>query len=285
MKFEAKDASGKKAVASEFAKRRMWEWSGFSSLAVALVWFLQISWRKWPDPLIDFGRELYLPWRLSEGAVLYRDIDANYGPLSQYFNALIFRVTGVGYMHLVWANLLIYLAIVALIYRGLRMGWGRLAAFAGSLVFVAVFSFNQLVGIANYNFLSPYSHETTHGFLLILILIHLWVSWLRAPGCWKVVSAGFCCGLCVLLKVEIIFVAVIVTAGALVRGFLERDGLRRFAGWLPVAVPFLVAGCLPPLIATLMFWWDGGFSLTAAFTRTSLRIPSKCSSWAWRICL
>ena len=46
-----------------------------------------MSWRKWPDPLIDFGRELYLPWRLANGAVLYRDVDDFYGPLSQYLNA------------------------------------------------------------------------------------------------------------------------------------------------------------------------------------------------------
>ena len=32
-----------------------------------------ISWGKWPDPLIDFGRELYLPWRTTQGAVLFKD--------------------------------------------------------------------------------------------------------------------------------------------------------------------------------------------------------------------
>jgi hypothetical protein len=265
MKSELKDASVGKATVPEIAIHPAWEWSGLAFLAAVVIWLLQISWRKWPDPLIDFGRELYLPWRLSEGAVLYRDIDANYGPLSHYFNALIFRVTGVGYMHLVWMNFLIYLAIVALIYRGLRLGWGRLAAFAGSLVFIAVFSFNQLVGIANYNYLSPYSHETTHGFLLILILIHLWVSWLRTPRTWKIASAGICFGLCVLLKVEIIFVAAIATAGALMMAFLEKSISGRFRNWLSIAGLFLLAGILPSLIATLVLWQNGGFSLTAAF--------------------
>jgi hypothetical protein len=27
-----------------------------------------LSWNKWIDPLIDFGRELYIPWQISEGA-------------------------------------------------------------------------------------------------------------------------------------------------------------------------------------------------------------------------
>ena len=119
-----------------------WEWGGLACLGAAIFCLLVLSWRKWPDALIDFGRELYLPWRLSEGAVLYRDMDANYGPLSHWFNAIIFRTTGVGFMHLVWTNLVIYFAILALVYRGLRIGWGRLAALAGSFAFVMEFSFN-----------------------------------------------------------------------------------------------------------------------------------------------
>jgi hypothetical protein len=254
------------ARASAMDERLAWEMMGIIFLIVAVVCLLQISWRKWPDPLIDFGRELYLPWRLSEGAVLYRDLDANYGPLSHYFNALIFRITGVGYIHLVWVNFAIYLAILALIYAGLRIGWGRLAAFVGSLVFVTVFSFNQLQGVANYNYLSPYSHETTHGFLLVLILIHLWASWLRHPRPWKVASAGLCCGLCVLLKVEIIFAAGIVTIGALARALITTKGLRSFKVWIPIGTPFVVAGLLPSLSATLLLWLAGGFGLITAFS-------------------
>jgi hypothetical protein len=193
-------------------------------------------------------------------------MDANYGPLSHWFNALIFRVAGVGFMHLVWANLVIYVVILALIYLGLRIGWGRLAAFAGSLAFVMVFSFNQIVGIGNYNFVSPYSHETTHGFLLVLILIHLWASWLREPRRWKVVSAGLCCGLCVLLKVEVLFVAGIVTAGALLRAFRTTAGLRRLKAWFPIAGPFLLASILPSVVATLIFWLNDGFTFGAAFS-------------------
>ena len=62
------------------------------------------SGRKWTDPLVDFGRELYVPWRLSHGAVLYRDVDDFYGPLSQYLNAGFFRVFGPGLMVLAAAN-------------------------------------------------------------------------------------------------------------------------------------------------------------------------------------
>src|SRR5579872_5844251 len=83
---------------------------GLAVVGFALV-LLKASWRTWPEPLVDFGRELYLPWRLSHGAVLYRDVDDFYGPLSQYVNAGLFRVFGVGFTTLIVANLAVYAAI------------------------------------------------------------------------------------------------------------------------------------------------------------------------------
>src|SRR5262245_19376343 len=64
-------------------------------IAVAFVFFAWRSWRTWPDLLIDFGNELYVPWRITEGEHLYRDIAFTMGPLSQYFHALLFRLFGV----------------------------------------------------------------------------------------------------------------------------------------------------------------------------------------------
>ena len=65
-------------------------WLGPGVLAVvgaaALIW----SWGTWPDVLVDFGKELYLAWRLAEGDVLYRDLAYFHGPLPQYVNALWF---------------------------------------------------------------------------------------------------------------------------------------------------------------------------------------------------
>ena len=243
-----------------------WEWAGIAALLLAVLAALKISWLKWSDPLIDFGRELYLPWRIGEGAVLYRDMDANYGPLSHYFNALIFRIAGPGLMHLVAVNLAIYGAILALVYCEVRAGWGRLAAFVCSLFFIVAFSFSQFVRVGNYNFATPYAHETTHGFLLVLALVALWASWLRRPAAWKAAAAGIACGLCALLKVEIIFAAAAVTICGIVRAFLARPEFRRAAPWLPLGGVFIAGGLLPPLIATAILWRTGAYSLREAFS-------------------
>jgi len=84
------------------------ETSGIATLAGSAVLFVTISWRKWPDPLIDFGEQLYSAWRLSEGAVLYRDVELLYGPFSEYLNAVIFRIFGPGLIVLAIVNLLVF---------------------------------------------------------------------------------------------------------------------------------------------------------------------------------
>ncbi len=47
----------------------------FAVLAVA-------SWNRWIEPYVDSGRELMVPWRVSRGEALYRDVRFYYGPLA-----------------------------------------------------------------------------------------------------------------------------------------------------------------------------------------------------------
>jgi len=71
-----------------------------------------------PDILVDFGIQLYLPWRISQGDVLYRDVMyLTGGPLSQYFNALLFKIFGVSFRTLIFANLAITAGLLVLVYR------------------------------------------------------------------------------------------------------------------------------------------------------------------------
>ena len=136
----------------KFARRGFWaEILGIAGILTLTVYFLAVSWRKWNHPLIDFGRELYIPWRLSEGAVLYQDVDDNYGPLSQYLNAAIFRFFGPGLIVLVTANLGVFGAILALSYAYIRRAWGVIGAFGAGVVFVSIFGFSQFMVMSNFN--------------------------------------------------------------------------------------------------------------------------------------
>lgn len=228
-----------------------------SILAVMVVYFLKLSWRKWPDPQIDFGRELYLPWRLSQGAVLYRDIQQMYGPFSAYFNSLVFRIGGVSLTSLIVANVFIYASILGFLYYFLRAGWGRLAAFVSCVVFVSVFSFSHLVGIGNYNFITPYAHEATHGILLILLLIGTLVGLLARGKCWQFFCAGLLVGISVLMKPETMLAAGAVSCGAILLAARDRFRTVR-AGWAVKLLLLFTGGLTPMAIAVLLFHLGAG---------------------------
>jgi hypothetical protein len=235
-----------------------------AGLAALATFFAYVSWLKWPDPLIDFGRELYLPWRITQGALLYRDDAHLYGPLSPYLNSVFFRLAGVGLTTLVSANLLIYAAILGLLYYLVREGWGRWAAFVSCAFFIGVFSFSHLVGIDNYNFLTPYSHELTHGTLLILCLIATLRPAVRSLHPGYVAAAGLLAGLSLLLKPEIIFAAGATVAGAIVLIVLREFRKHEWARWFGAAGIFFLGGCAPMIVAALLFRFRGGFSLGEA---------------------
>jgi 4-amino-4-deoxy-L-arabinose transferase-like glycosyltransferase len=233
-------------------------------LALLTVFFLHLSWRKWPDPMIDFGREVYLPWRISQGAVLYRDLQHMYGPFSPYFNSLVFRIGGVSLGSLIAANLVIYAGILALLYYFLRTGWSRLAAFVCCAVFVSVFSFSHLVGIGNYNFITPYAHEATHGILLVLLLIWALLSTLGGSRRWTFFAVGLLTGTAVLMKPEIMLATGAVLGGAFLLLIRDRFRCLRGPGWAVKILLLAVGGFLPMLLAASGFHFGAGLSWDAA---------------------
>jgi hypothetical protein len=161
--------------------------------------------------LIDFGQQLYNAWQLSEGAVLYRDISCLYGPLSQYFNAGIFRIFGSGLIVLAIANLAIFAAISISLYILFRRSWGVLAAWLSTLIFISVFGFSQFVDAGNYNYAAPYAHETTHGVLICLLLCFALLGWVEKPTPARSFFSGLLLGGTIVLKPEFIFAAGVMT--------------------------------------------------------------------------
>lgn len=239
--------------------RRAAEAAGIVLVLATVAFSLIASWRRWNAPVTDFGRELYTPWRLSQGAVLYRDVDEIYGPFSQYFNAAVFRVFGVGFMTLITANLCVFGVILASAYALFRRAWGALGAVAACLVFSAVFAFSQFQVQSNSNFAAPYAHEVTHGFLVCLLLALVLIRWLERPALAWAAGAGLLYGLTWVIKPEFILAGgVMIVVAAALR--LRRSGK---IAW-PEGLLFGAAVLLP----TVAFWgWFAQFMPAADAAR------------------
>ena len=72
-----------------------------------------------------------------------------------------------------------------MIYLLIRQVGDRLSATAGTLVFLAVFAFGQYGLQGNFNFVTPYSHEMTHGTALSLAALMLLTIHVRRGGMWS----------------------------------------------------------------------------------------------------
>jgi len=200
------------------------------------------TWGTWPDVVVDFGRELYVPWQLSEGRVLFTEIAWFNGPLSPYFNALLFLLFGVGLRTLVVANLVLLALATALLFRLLERMAGRFAATAACLVFLLLFAFGQFMPIGNYNWVTPYSHEAIHGVLLALGSLAALEHWGGGRSARWVVLAGLLVGLAFLTKAEVFLAAALASGLAFVLTSASVELAReRLAGNLVVFLGSMLA--------------------------------------------
>ncbi len=254
---------------------------GLAIVAAVFAVGAALTWGKWPDPIVDFGAQLYMPWRISTGAVLYRDLFyIGGGPFSQYFNALLFKIFGASFLTLALANMIFVGATLVLIYRRFLAATNMFTATTVCLGIVLVFTFNEYTLTGNYNYISPYAHEALHGLLLSLLTIALLSDWLTHLRLRYAMAAGFCSGLVFLTKPDIFFALTICVVAAFVlfalppeRGSVTRSG-HDVSDLLRLTEPrskaakslaaFLGAGLLPPLFFFLLF-------LHAEDWRTSLR--------------
>ena len=231
----------------DMTSRRVWQQRAV--LAVLLGVLAGLTWRKWGDPVVDFGCELYVPWQITQGKHLYRDMVWLGGPLAQYGNALAFAVFGVSLTTLIWVNLVLLALLTELIRGYFARCVSPLAGLLAGLLFLSLFAFGQYGPLANYNYMAPYRHEPIRGVLLAIGALyaatHAWQLWAeqglpaarrrgRRMGRWLGLSGLLFGGVC-LTKLEIALAAGL----ALFAGFavgVARLGIRgqflwKLSGW------------------------------------------------------
>jgi Dolichyl-phosphate-mannose-protein mannosyltransferase len=221
------------------------------------------TWGTWPDAMYDFGSQLYYAWQISIGKKLYVDIAYFNGPLSQYFNAAMFKLLGGGLRSLVCTNLAILAVTLWLIYAMLVRIADRFTATAACLLFICIFAFSQYVGIGNYNWVCPYTHEVTHGVALSLAMIAAMDRGRRNnSSAWWWLS-GVLLGLVWLTKAEIFVPAL----SAVVVGIALSRGQR----WR-IAIPTMVSAIVIVAIT---------YSLLLSQMPSNAAARALLGSWPW----
>lgn len=242
-------------------KERIKHWA---PLLIALfpAFFLFFHLKKFlGDPIIDFGSEIYLAWRLSEGAVLYRDYFYYFGPVGPYLNALALKWSSAGREILVVAGFCSFLVIAILLYDLAVKRVSKLAGFATILFITFFFGFNQLNPDADFNFLTPYRYGIVYGLVFLISAFYFLDRAARlAKKEVNLILAGAFSALCLLSKAEI-FLAL---AGSLFLVGLAAakafPGNQKF-----LALRSFVLGFIGVLLVFLFLWMGhSGDSLARA---------------------
>lgn len=210
-----------------------------------------LGWQKWADLLIDFGVQAYIPWQLSEGQVLYHEIFYFKGPLSVYLHALIFKAFGPGIRVLTIFNLFVIACLTWVIYILFRKLSDTATALLAGLIFIAVFGFGQYSGGGNYNYVTPYSYELTHGILLGFLGIHQLMKYMETRDISRNMAVGAITGLVFLTKPEVFLAAFVALTMGMLIAFGSEEISRR-AMVKKVSVYFLSMGI--PLLLFLIYF-------------------------------
>lgn len=200
------------------------------AIAVLAAAVLALSWKRWIEPIIDLGRDLYVPLAMVSGERLYADILYYYPPTTPAILAGIIAMFGSTIHVYVAIGILTALTAGAALYGIVRTtaGWP-----AGAAVLVAFVSLH-MAGTSTWgaNFIFPYAHAATFGMTFFLLHAaaltrHLfgtrseWTGW--SAAILGVVSAS--------TKIEYIpAVGLVVLTAAIFYGFRWRYVIGMAAG-------------------------------------------------------
>lgn len=208
------------------------------------------GWDRGADVLIDFGRELYVPWRLLEGDLLHKEIAWFNGPLSPWVNAAWMRIFGVTFDSLQAANVVVIAVSTVLLMHLIRRIADRFTCWVGALVFLLVFAVGQQESVGNFLFLSPYSHGITHGFVCGLVSLAALGRAARDGSLGWTALAGFASGCAFLTKAEMSLAVVGASAVSVAAMCVSAIGRERRS---QITAAFLVGMVVPLALAYLRF--------------------------------
>lgn len=189
------------------------------------------------DPIIDTGRDLYIPEQIREGVKLYRDILYYYPPLTPYLLALITAVTGSSLAAYTGIGAAIALATAASIYAIGRVVASPAAAGSAALLFAGC-SIYSISGRTS-NYLFPYAHAATLAMLFLLAGAAFLLVWAYADRRARWLAPG----LLFLLAASWTKLEYVVFAGLLliVVAVVHRMSIRWLAAYIAVGIASVIA--------------------------------------------
>lgn len=220
----------------------------FCVLGALAAFLIERTWQKWAHPIWDFGREVYIPWRLTQGEVLYKDLTYMFGAFPPLWNATLFKVFGPSFLTISLFNILLSLISTALIYRlFLRLG-DRMTALLSAICFLCLFTFN-LFKAHNAYYITPYTHSCLYALFFGICSMNILHLYVHNPKKRLLFTLGLFLGLMLLSRLEI-FLALFFPLMIILSVFVKRTVTNKLG--LFNALGTLLLGMTLPFITILL---------------------------------
>lgn len=143
-------------------------------LIIILAVFLYLAWVSWSKAgdllTLDNSREVLVPYLLTQGKLLYRDIYYFYGPLPPYILALMVKITG---LHLQWFYLFSLSIILGYAYALYGISRFILDKFFSTIVALLFLSQLAFQNTESLSYVLPYAYAALFGSFSLIVLVLL----------------------------------------------------------------------------------------------------------------
>jgi hypothetical protein len=231
------------------------------AVACTLFW---LTWAHWGDVQVDCGREVYIPYQILRGKLLYRDLWYSYGPLAPYASALLLKLFGQHLSVLYFFGLTLTICCALILYELGSMLSGRAVGLTAALPFLFQ-GFEpptqRLRDVASqFNYVFPYAYAAMIGLLLALLCAFLTVRHLLGRDGHNLMLAGLAASFAFLSKQEIGAACYLMLAFV---GLMEAI-LQRSSGTLLYAIAQCAPGVVLWVVTYGWFFWTltPGFMLS-----------------------
>jgi hypothetical protein len=222
-------------------------------LSLTFLALLVATWRRFGDPFLDYGVQMYGALQVMHGWLPIRDFEWLYGPFSVLWNGLWFSFFGATNTTLLWVNVCLLALASTLVFRLFRRWYGAWSAAAVVLTFFFCFAFSHSTEVGNYNYLVPYSAEALHGIYLGLAAVALAETFVARRSAGAAAALGVVAALAFLTKAEVALGALGVWAAAhLMAALVWHDARACWQRCLISAGAF--AGTLVAIVLALTPW-------------------------------
>lgn len=190
-------------------------------LFVLFIFSYVISYAHWGDLIIDCGREVYIPYAIAKGKVLYKDIFCIYGAFPYLFNAFFLKILPFKLNTFYLIGALLGFGYLSGIYLCARNFLSKLICVGICTVVLYTVVLDNFI----FNFIFPYSYAIVFASVFCVWILYFLIKYIKDKNAqWLYVCAFLWGGICA-SKIEFIPVIIPVAAVFLL---IEKNKLHVF---------------------------------------------------------